>query len=43
LGPNAFRTQMTAAYAAKTPRLTDAMTVAKRRTGIINEITFNQP
>lgn len=34
---------MTAAYAAKTPRLTEAMTVAKRRTGIINEITFNQP
>jgi hypothetical protein len=32
--------QMTAAYAAKTPRLTDAMTVTKRTTGITIEITI---
>jgi hypothetical protein len=41
--PKAFRMQMTAAYAARTPRLTDAMTVAKRRTGIMSEITIDQP
>ncbi len=31
--------QMTATYAARTPRLTDAMTVTKRRTGMMSEIT----